>query len=81
MISSMHATACLTRIVIDDDCGVEIAQLQSALHAIECALKDVPSIERHYIAGALLSFAVAQTRGCQTVASTRALRPGVSNAP
>lgn len=79
--ASMHFMACLTRVVTDDDCCVEVAQLQAALHTIQRALKDVPSSERHYIAEALLSFAVERTRRDQTVASTRALRPGVSNAP
>jgi hypothetical protein len=49
----------LTRVVTDDDCCVEAVQLQSALHAIERELRDVPGFERHYIADALLNFAVA----------------------
>lgn len=81
MILPWAPAACFTRVVTDDDCCVEAAQLQSALHAIQRALRDVPSIERHYIAEALLSFAVAQMRGTQTVARTRALRTGASNAP
>lgn len=48
----------LTRVVTDDDCCVEVVQLQSALHAIERELKHVPGHERHYIAEALLNLAV-----------------------
>lgn len=60
----------LTRIMTDDDRGVEIAQLQSVLQRIQSALRDVPLAQREYIANALLTLAVS----LQTEASTRAAR-------
>lgn len=61
---------CLTRVMTDDDCGVEIAQLQSVMQRIQGALRDVPLAQREYIANALLNLAVS----LQTEASTRAAR-------
>jgi hypothetical protein len=61
---------CLTRIMTDDDRGVEIAQLQSVMQRIQGALRDVPLAQREYIANALLNLAVS----LQTEASTRAAR-------
>ena len=40
----------LTRVMTDDDRGVEIAQLQSVLERIQSALRDVPLAQREYIA-------------------------------
>jgi len=61
---------CLTRVMTDDDRGVEIAQLQSVMQRIQNALRDVPLAQREYIANALLTLAVS----LQTDASTRAAR-------
>jgi hypothetical protein len=61
---------CLTRVMTDDDRGVEIAQLQSVMQRIQGALRDVPLAQREYIANALLNLAVS----LQTEASTRAAR-------
>ena len=61
---------CLTRVMTDDDRGVEIAQLQSVMQRIQSALRDVPLAQREYIANALLTLAVS----LQTEASTRAAR-------
>jgi hypothetical protein len=61
---------CLTRVMTDDDRGVEIAQLQSVMQRIQSALRDVPLAQREYIANALLTLAVS----LQTDASTRAAR-------
>ena len=61
---------CLTRVMTDDDRGVEIAQLQLVMQRIQNALRDVPLAQREYIANALLNLAVS----LQTEASTRALR-------
>ena len=61
---------CLTRVMTDDDRGVEIAQLQSVLQRIQSALRDVPPAQREYIANALLTLAVS----LQTDARTRAAR-------
>ncbi len=60
----------LTRVMTDDDCAVEVAQLQSVLGRIQSALRDVPLAQREYIANALLNLAVT----LQTDASTRAAR-------
>lgn len=54
------APRCLTRVVIDDDSGVEVAQLQSVMHRIQCTLHDVPQAQREYIANALLNLAVSR---------------------
>lgn len=61
---------CLTRVMTDDDRGVEIAQLPSVMQRIQSALRDVPLAQREYIANALLTLAVS----LQTDASTRAAR-------
>jgi hypothetical protein len=61
---------CLTRVMTDDDRGVEIAQLQLVMQRIQSALRDVPLAQREYIANALLNLAVS----LQTEASTRAAR-------
>ena len=61
---------CMTRVMTDDDRGVEIAQLQSVMQRIQSALRDVPLAQRDYIANALLTLAVS----LQTDASTRAAR-------
>jgi hypothetical protein len=53
---------CLTRVVIDQDCGFEIAQLQAIMHRIQSTLPDVPPAQREYIANALLNLAVARMR-------------------
>lgn len=60
----------LTRVMTDDDRGVEVAQLQTVLQRIQSALRDVPLSQREYIANALLTLAVS----LQTDASTRAAR-------
>jgi len=51
---------CLTRVMTDDDRGVEIAQLQSVMHRIQSSLRDVPAAQREYIANALLNLAVSR---------------------
>lgn len=72
---------CLTRVMTDDDRGVEVAELQSVLQRIQGSLSDVPEAHREYLANALLDLAVSMLLGRQTEASTRAGRPGVWNAP
>ena len=69
-MSAIMSTYCLTRVMTDDDHGVEIAQLQSVMQRIQSALRDVPPAQREYIANALLNLAVS----IQTDASTRAAR-------
>lgn len=55
----MSSSRCLTRVMIDDDCGVEVAQLQSVMERIQRMLHDVPLAQREYIANALLNLAVS----------------------
>jgi hypothetical protein len=54
------SSRCLTRVMMDDDRGVEIAQLQSVMHRIQSSLHDVPQAQREYIANALLNLAVSR---------------------
>lgn len=49
----------LTRVVIDHDAGVEIAQLQILTQRIQEMLPHVSRTERDYIATALLNLAVS----------------------
>lgn len=51
---------CLTRVMIDDDCSVEVAQLQLVMQRIQFTLRDVPASQREYIANALLNLAVSR---------------------
>lgn len=51
---------CLTRVIIDDDCTVEVAQLQSVMQRIQHMLHDIPATQREYIANALLNLAVSR---------------------
>jgi len=46
--------------MIDDDCAIEVAQLQSVMHTIQHMLRDVPTAQREYIANALLNLAVSR---------------------
>ena len=71
---------CLTRVMTDDDRGVEVAQLQWVMQRIQRSLGHVPEAHREYLAHALLDLAVS-TLSNQTEARTRAGRPGVWNAP
>ncbi|HEY5808711.1 MAG TPA: hypothetical protein VIT67_12115 [Povalibacter sp.] len=57
---STSSARCLTRVMIDDDCGIEVAQLQTVMHRIQCMLHGVPAAEREYIANALLNLAIAR---------------------
>lgn len=88
IVRSAFAAGCLTRIVIDDDRTIEVAQLQAAMQRIQSMLNNVPAAQREYIANALLTLAVKRigklrwpTKSAvspQTVAITRSLRPDVS---
>lgn len=52
------AAGCLTRVVIDDERTIEVAQLQAAMQSIQSRLNGVPPAQREYIANALLNLAV-----------------------
>jgi hypothetical protein len=74
---SIVSRRCLTRVMTDDDHGIEVAQLQLVMQRIQSALRDMPPAQREYIANALLNLAVSG----YTLTSTRAGRAGVSKAP
>jgi hypothetical protein len=57
---STSASNCLTRVVVDDDYGVEIGQLQLVMQRIQHSLRDIPPAQREYIANALLNVAVTR---------------------
>ena len=60
VMNSVVPRRCLTRVMMDDDRGVEVAQLQSVMHRIQSSLRDVPQAQREYIANALLNLAVSR---------------------
>lgn len=70
-MNSVVSRRCLTRVMTDDDRGVEVAQLQSVMQRIQSALRDMPIAQREYIANALLNLAVSRMVSTQTEASTR----------
>lgn len=75
---SVTVSGCLTRVMVDDDSALEIAQLQSVMHRIQGMLGAVPAAQREYIANALLNLAVAhmlKERG-KTQAASILLRLG-----
>jgi hypothetical protein len=53
-------STCLTRVVVDDDRDIAIAQLPSVVQRIQHAVCDIPVSQREYVANALLNMAVAQ---------------------
>lgn len=57
------AAGCLTRIVIDNERTIEVAQLQAAMQRIQSRLNNVPPAQRDYIANALLNLAVERMSG------------------
>lgn len=59
-MNSVVSRRCLTRVMTDDDRGVEVAQLQSVMQRIQSALRDMPTAQREYIANALLNLAVSR---------------------
>ena len=59
-MNAVVSRRCLTRVMTDDDRGVEVAQLQSVMHRIQSSLRDVPMAQREYIANALLNLAVSR---------------------
>jgi hypothetical protein len=57
-VKTSFAAGCLTRLVIDDERSIEVAQLQAAMQRIQSRLNNVPPAQREYIANALLNLAV-----------------------
>jgi len=66
---SMLPPGCLTRVIVDDEHAIEVAQLRAAMQRIQGALGNLPAEQREYIASALLNLAVS-----------RVIRPSLSNA-
>lgn len=50
----------ITRVVVDGDSNIEIAELQSVMLQIQQSLQQVPHSRRGYIGNALLNLAVSQ---------------------
>lgn len=59
-MNAVASPRCLTRVMTDDEHGLEVAQLQSVMHRIQGALMNVPQAQREYIANALLNLAVSR---------------------
>ncbi len=57
---SAAVSRCLTRVVVDDEREVAIAQLQLVMQRIQLAVGNIPVSQREYIANALLNLAVAR---------------------
>lgn len=57
-MSITHVSPRLTRVVIDHDRGIEIAQLQMLHERIHEMLPHASALEREYIANALLDLAL-----------------------
>jgi hypothetical protein len=53
---------CLTRVVTDDDAGVEVAQVATIIERIQQALGSLPPTERDYVAKALLAYATGMVQ-------------------
>ena len=71
-MNAVVSRRCLTRVMTDDDRGVEVAQLQSVMQRIQSSLQDVPKAHREYIAGALLSLAVRELTSDRSEYASRA---------
>jgi hypothetical protein len=68
-LHDIETNPCLTRVVTEEGCAVEIAGLDAVRASIERALTGVPPQQRDAIADALLNFAIAR------IGAIGALRP------
>jgi hypothetical protein len=57
---SAAVSRCLTRVLIDNEHEVAVAQLQLVTQRIQLAVGNIPVAQREYIANALLNLAVAR---------------------
>lgn len=57
---SPQTSACITRVVMDGDCDIELAELQSVTQRIQQSLQHIPASQRVYIANALLNLAISR---------------------
>jgi hypothetical protein len=58
-MSAADRSRCLTRVMLDDEGGVEVAQLRAVRQRIQHSLADIPREQREYVANALLTMAVS----------------------
>lgn len=63
-----QTSACITRVVMDGDYNIELAELQSVTQRIQQSLQHIPASQRAYLANALLNLAISRMvseRGAQ----------------
>lgn len=58
---------CLTRVVVGDECEIEVAEWALALQRIQSELRGLPVAQREYIANALLGLAVASATQSRSI--------------
>lgn len=59
MRSQLNAN-CFTRVVVDGDQDIEIAELQAVMQRIRQSLQHIPEAQRVYVGNALLNLAVCR---------------------
>lgn len=57
---SQSNSNCITRVVVDGDQHIEIAELQSVMQRIRQSLQHIPESQRVYVGNALLNLAVCR---------------------
>jgi hypothetical protein len=70
----------ITRVVVDGDHDVELAQVQAVMLRIQLALRDLPAAERAYIGNALLNMAIGRILGEEGSERTATLLMRLSDA-
>jgi uncharacterized protein (UPF0305 family) len=70
-VRDIETNPCLTRVVTEEGCAVEIAQLDAVRASIERALTGVPPRERDAIAESLLNFAIARIGAIMSIGVLR----------
>lgn len=51
---------CMTRVVVDGDLDLEVAELQSVMQRIRDSLHHIPESQRMYVGNALLNLAICR---------------------
>lgn len=51
---------CMTRVVVDGDLDLEVAELQTVMQRIRASLNYIPESQRMYVGNALLNLAVCR---------------------
>ena len=57
---SPQTSACITRVVMDGGCDIELAELQSVTQRIQQSLQHIPASQRVYLANALFNLAISR---------------------